>query len=205
MGAKVNFTIIPDADSETRCNCTDYCRNVCKGYGCCENSGCVLSPDDIYVFAHEFSFEDRVRYLKLLLARGDYSIDHKRLRDTNYGAFRLIGNPFDKNAYHVSKSKLERGDGALYLRARNKGKKIVDIVHLNWEEDGPCAAWNPETGCKFRYPRRPKGGRMLIPDPKGRDYRDCESLYDEYTAALEWSKFQDVLYEVYMHFRSLGM
>lgn len=205
METKVNFTIIPEVDSETCCNCTDYCRNVCKGYGCCENSGCVLSPNDIYVLAHEYSFEDRVRYLKMLLYRGDYSIDHKMLRDTNYGALRVVGNPFEVNGYCVSKNKLERGDGALYLRARNRGKRIVDLIHFNWEEDGPCAAWNPDTGCKFSYSKRPKGGRLLMPAPEGHTFEDCEPLYDEYTAALEWVKFQDVLYEVYMHFRNLGL
>lgn len=205
MDTKVDFTLVLSPEDELRCGCNSYCKNVCKGYGCCMNSGCVLSPSDIYVFAHEYSSKDRVRYLKMLLRRGDYSIDHKMLRDTNSGAFRIIGNPYEKEGYAVSRMKLLRGDGALYLRARNKGKGIVDIIHFNWEEDGPCAAWNPNTGCKFTYSKRPKGGRLLIPDPKCRSFENCEPMYDEFDAAREWMAYQNELYEVYMYFRGLRM
>lgn len=201
---KANFILIPDEDSAARCDCSEYCRKVCKGRDCCQNSGCVLAPSDVYVLAHEFTREERIKAIIMLLKRGDYSIDHKMLRNKNSGAFILSGSPFDRRSYSVSRDKLIAGEGVLYLRARNKDKKIVDIIHFNWEADGPCASWDPEKGCKFTYAKRPKGGRMLIPDD-GLRFDGCEAKYHEIDAAREWLKFQDVMYEVFKYFKNLDM
>lgn len=204
MDGKVNFKFIPNEDSEARCDCTDYCKKVCKGRDCCQNAGCVLAPSDIYVLAHEYTREERIRYLKMFLKRGDYSIDHKMLKNKNSGAYVLQGNPYDARSYSVSRKKLLEGEGVLYIRARNRNKNIVDIIHFNGIPDGPCASWNPKTGCKFKYSKRPKGGRMLIPDD-GLRFDGCEAKYHEIDAAREWLEFQDIMYEVFIYFKNLGM
>lgn len=204
VDGKVNFLLIPDEDSEMRCDCTEYCKKVCKGRDCCQNSGCVLAPSDVYALVHEYTKEERIKLLIHLLKRGDYSIDHKRMKNKEFGAFVLSGNPYERRSYSVDKARLLRGDGVLYLRARNKDKKIVDIIHFNWEADGPCASWNPDTGCKFTYSKRPKGGRMLIPD-NGMRFDGCEAKYHEFDAAREWLKYQDIMYEVFTYFKNLDM
>ena len=97
----------------------------------------------------------------------------------------------------VSKKLLEEGYGALYLRARNKGKRICDIIHYNWESDGPCENWSEEEGCRKRFSQRYKGGRKLIP---GKSPELCKTEYNELDAAKEWREFQDILYEVFIYF-----
>lgn len=204
MEGKVNFTIMPDPESEARCCNSAICKE-CKGYGCCQGSGCALAPSDVYVLAHEFSKKERVKYLINLLKRGDLSIDHKTMRDPEMGAYKVIGSIFNPKNITVSRERLLAGYGVLYLRARNKGKKIVDIIHYNWEPDGPCASWSLESGCKFSFAKRPKGGRMLIPDPLGLSCENCIAKYDEVAAAKEWLEFQDIMYEVFTFFKSRDM
>ena len=201
---EVNFILIPGEDSEMRCDCTEYCRKICKGRDCCQNSGCVLAPSDVYVLEHEFNREERIKAIIMLLKRGDYSIDHKMLKNKRTGALTVSGSPYDRRSYSVDRNKCLDGEGVLYLRAKNKGKKIVDIIHFNWESDGPCASWDPKNGCKFKYSKRPKGGRMLIPDD-GLRFDGCEAKYHEIDAAREWLQFQDVMYEVFMYFKKLDL
>lgn len=204
LKTKVNFTYKPDEESKALC-CNSRLCTKCKGAGCCQISGCVLAPSDIYVLKHDFTREQRVRYLKIRLMRGDLSIDHKRMKDRQSGAYVIYGDPFNRDNVSVDRNKLLEGKGVLYLRARNKGKKIIDIIHYNWEPDGPCANWSEENGCKFQFHQRPKGGRMLIPDPRGVSMKYCIPKYTEEGAAKEWLEFQEILYEVYIYFRGLKM
>lgn len=203
MNTKVNFTYQPDEESQMKCCDYQFCAK-CKGT-CCQTSGCVLAPSDIYVLKHKFTKEQRIRYLKMRLMHGDLSIDHKCLRDAEMGAYLITGNIFNRDNISVDRNKLLAGKGVLVLRARNRGKKIVDIIHYNWEPDGPCASWSKESGCKFPFHKRPKGGRMLLPDPLRLSNTYCIPNYNELTAALEWLEFQDILYEVFVHFKRLKM
>ena len=72
----------------------------------------------------------------------------------------------------------------------------MDAIHLNWIEDTPCSLWNPKKGCKYPYEKRPKGGRMVVPK---RDM-PCVPMYNEHTAVQEWSRYQDILYDLFQYF-----
>lgn len=196
MRSSCNFVVVGTKESTEHAINHEACK-ACKGRGCCQNCGCVCSPDDFYVLAHPFSHKERVRYIIQLLKRGDFSIDHKRMKNKDTGAFDVYS--YTLHGIRVNKQKLLRGDGTLYIRARNIGKPIIDVVHFNWDEDTGCACWSKEKGCKFSDVKRPKGGRMLIPDPYG-DYAFCVAEYDELDAARDWMKFQEVLYDVYDYF-----
>lgn len=201
-GDGVNFTIMPDPTLEANC-CNYQACQKCEGKGCCQLCGCAYSPMDFHVFANRYTREQRIRYLKRRIKRGDISFDHKRLADELFGAYEVKGDFKNRNNVTVSKKKLLEGKGALYLRARNNGKRICDIIHYNWEEDGPCVNWSKESGCRYKlFGTKPKGGRMLIP---GKTPYECNPQYNELDAAMEWQPFQDILYEVFCYFWERGM
>lgn len=195
---KVNFVIKRELDKEKVFCKPEICKN-CAGEGCCKNCGCVFSPDDFYIFRNQFSEKERFQYLKHFLKRGYASIDHIRLSNRDTGAFMINSSPIFAE---ISLQKLLDGEGALYIRMRNVGKNIVDVLHLNF-----CTIFNTykcvglkENGCAFPFKKRPKGGRELIPDIfSGR--MDCKVVYSEYQAAIDWYPYQNILYKLYEEFK----
>lgn len=197
-----NFTRKIDYTIEADCCNSEYCRK-CGGEYCCKVCGCAYSPMDFLVFRQEYSKEDRVKYLIWRIRKGDISFDHRRVKNQKTGAFVFTGDPRYRENVTVSKEKLLEGQGLLYLRARNRGKRICDIIHYNWETDGPCVNWSEESGCRYKlFGKKPRGGQRLIP---GKTPMYCDAKYSEIDAALEWSNFQDVLYEVFRYFWEKGM
>ena len=189
---KVNFVIRRELDEEKIFCKPEICK-ACRGEGCCKNCGCAFSPNDFYVFNYQFSDEQRYQYLKHFLKKGYASIDHKLLNNQKTGAF---------IAYHglirVSFEKILNNEGALYIRMRNKGKDIVDVLHIDpYEETLGCIGLT-EKGCRFSFKKRPKGGRMIIPDISG--LMDCNVIYSEYHAAIDWYPYQEILYRLYLEF-----
>lgn len=94
------------------------------------------------------------------------------------------GNPFDDNR-EINK--------AYYLRIKNVGANIVDP---SW--GGECILLTND-GCKLSYNKRPKGGRMLIPDA----YGPCESKYSKQEAARDWYKYRDILSKLVKHYKEV--
>lgn len=194
---EVNFVIKKELNEEkVFCN-SEVCKK-CAGEGCCKNCGCAFSPDDFYIFRNPFSEKERFQYLKHFLKRGYASIDHIRLSNRDTGAFMINSSPIFAE---ISLQKLLDGEGALYIRMRNVGKNIVDVLHLSFctiFETYKCIGLK-ENGCGFPFKKRPKGGREVIPDISGR--MDCEVVYSEYRAAMDWYPYQNILYKLYEEFK----
>lgn len=104
----MNFTYKPDEERQDKC-CNSQLCTKCKGIGCCQQSGCVLAPSDIYVLSNNFTREQRIQYLKFRLMQGDLSIDHKMLKDKRCGAYVVCGNPYDRDSISVDRNKLLEG------------------------------------------------------------------------------------------------
>lgn len=194
----VNFVIRKTLDEEKIfANC-----QMCASCGgeCCKSTGCVFSPEDFYVFRNYFSDEQRLQYLIAFLKRGYASIDQVKLYDKVNGAFKCDINNlsiFDEDLFKISYKKIENGDGALYLRVRNKGHNIVDVLHLqNYYTEG-CVLLS-KNGCPFPLKKRPKGGRLLR--PKLHIDSVCIPLYTEVQAAIDWYPYQKILFKAYEYF-----
>lgn len=194
----VNFVIPPKFDEKKIC-IGEMCK-ICKGEECCARCGCCYSPEDFHVFTYPYSREDRVKYLKAFLKRGYTSIELKWMLDRQDAAFYTMHYYSDIRKMKVVKEKLLRGDGILYLRTRNIGKGIVDVVHPDAIRDTGCRLQGPD-GCKLTYRKRPKGGRMVV--PKIHILDNCTCLYSEFQAAMDWFQYQDILFEVYEYFYKL--
>lgn len=187
---EVNFVLRPELNMADICKNKQICK-ICKGLGCCQLCGCAWSPDDFYVtknFAN-FTEEEQFRYLKKFIKRGYTSIEYWNFYDE---AEKMV---FMKGT--VPKDFALSNHGAFYLRSRNVGAEIVDIIHLIDETEKPCILWSEETGCKLSYSKRPKGGKMVIPN----QYEGCPSLYKEEQSAIDWYPFQEVLYQLYCYFK----
>lgn len=72
----------------------------------------------------------------------------------------------------------------LYLRARNLGKPIVDLLSMKTT----CASLT-EDGCKFDYEHRPFGGKNLIPVDNGICYPEISS----FDILNTWKNYQTIL------------
>lgn len=199
MKREVNFVLKAEFDTAKVCINKEAC-SICKGAYCCQNTGCVFSPKDFQILRYAYTKEERIKYLIAFLNRGYASIDHYRLIDRKTGA--LDADTFFIEDITVNREKLLKGEGALYLRARNINKDIVDVIHIRgMSSTGPCVLWSEEKGCKLSYRKRPKGGRLVIPQYNIFENK-CIALYNEPMAAIEWYPYQDILYEVYMHFKT---
>lgn len=196
----VNFVIKSLDERKIFENCK-MCK-ICAGVDCCKNCGCAFSPDDIYVLANDFSREERIKYLIAFIKRGNVSIDHHRLSSESGAIDKSKIVPFLSfkelsKMEIISYEKLMQGQGCLYLRTRNVNRPIIDIFHTE-NESVPCKLWDSKTGCRLRYNKRPKGGRLLKPKINIDDY--CIHAYNELNAAIDWYPYQDIMYEVYKHF-----
>lgn len=164
MNYEVNFVLINEQDEEKKNTNSTLCK-ICKGACCCQNCGCVYSPEDFYVLTHEFSRRKRIRYLIAFLKRGTASIEHKKMKNQLTGAVdiesvRNMGELADLKYLKISRDKLLNSEGVLYLRARNEGQGVLDYIHPNYEKDTGCALLTSE-GCPYSYSKRPKGEGFL--------------------------------------------
>lgn len=194
----VNFVIRSLNEQKIFENC-EMCKHCTYGRRCCETCGCAYSPEDFYVFTHDFSKEDRIKYLKHFIKRGKTSFSHRCLTSET-GAVDIVNaiDNFDSDLNrYVSLEKLLAGEGVLFLRVRNKNYPIVQVV--NGEDDSsPCILLDREKGCPLSFNKRPKGGRLLR--PKLSIEGDCVQNYTELQAAIDWYPYQDILFEVYKSF-----
>lgn len=136
------------------------CSN-CIGHGlCCQRSACNCHPTD---------FDNDISKMEEALKTGKYAIDFTR--DTP-DAFIYKGMYITLDPEHILSTDKE----ALYIRPRNRGRPIVDIVHpLEDGNEGPCVLWSYEKGCELPYEERPMFGRHMIACPNP---MLCSSYYD---------------------------
>lgn len=186
---EVNFVMIKGLDKERIFTESEICRN-CNG-SCCKHDGCAFSPQDFYVFQNPFSDEERYKYLKHFLKRGYASIAFESLNQAKYIMKNYIYFPGDLTLKY-----LLDGEGALYIRMRNRREGSVSIFNYDLNEGG--CVFLTENGCKLSFEERPRSGRELIPNV----YHDCISLYSEYQAAIDWYPYQRILYRIYQELKN---
>ena len=142
---------------------------TCGGY-CCKKSGCDYYVED---------FKD-LSYKSLLnvLAEGNISI-----------------------VALLKFSKLKTGKLAvtpvLYLRARNEGRDIIDLVSIKKQ----CSLLK-EDGCSYDLKNRPSGGVNLI--PAGNKY-NCFPEKDPLEAILKWEDYQKVLSRIVKRYTGVSV
>lgn len=146
---------------------------VCTNCGgeCCKFMGCHYSPDDF----ENISFDS----LKKQIDKGHISIDWWE------------GNPFDEE----DDFSIQR---AFFLRIRNINKYDKDLSPIVDPSFGGICSLLTETGCSISYDNRPKGGRELIPRKRDKDI--CISNYDKKQCAIEWYKYNEILYDLYKNY-----
>lgn len=134
-------------------------KEICAKCGgkCCKKSGCDYFVSDF----------DEINKNKLLeiLATGNVSI-------TSALRFKMLPSG---QKYIVP---------FLYLRARNKGRDIIDLFSLKRE----CIMLTP-TGCSYSFENRPSGGANLIPSKNG----SCRPYKDPYEEMAKWTPYQSIL------------
>lgn len=154
---------------------TNY--KMCEACGgkCCKRNACDCSPKD---------FDNDISKMKSALESGKYSIDFSRNTSNSFriGLFEtvLIGE-------RVIESRTE----FFYIRPKNIGKPIVDIIHNKDEDEGPCIFWDKEKGCALPYKEKPMGGRTLIPVVPDM----CMAQYNTAMMLIEWKPFTKQLIE----------
>lgn len=155
------------------------CCQECGGQ-CCQNDGCIASPDD---------FDGDVSIMRNAIQSGDYSID--LFRD-GYSSFDINGNEV---SLYIDKA-LANPKETFFIRARNVNRPIVDIYHDSG--NGPCIMWQPGKGCKLSYEQRPKFGRTLLPSIV-RTLVPCMDYYTVYKDGMEaqvlqeWKPFSEAI------------
>lgn len=170
------MTIIDRED----CN-TNYPMCAMCGGKCCKRHACDCSPKD---------FDNDVAKMRAALESGKYSIDFSRdtTNSFNIGMFEtvLIGE-------RVIESRTE----FFYIRPKNIGKPIVDIIHDKDKDEGPCIFWDKEKGCALPYKEKPMGGRTLVPTGIP-DW--CIGQYNTALMMLEWKPFAKEIIELAKEF-----
>lgn len=164
---------------------TDYekCKK-CQG-SCCQFNACDCSPED---------FNNDIQTMEEALRSNKYSIDFAR---NNADAFIYHHEGYlTLNVNHILRAPQE----ALYIRPRNIGRPIVDIIHGREDEaEGPCVFWTLEKGCELSYEKRPKLGRETIPIiPK----IYCPSLYSREQLIMDWKPYTRELFKLAKNFFS---
>ena len=128
---------------------------------CCKENGCIYLPGD-------FKSLD-IEYLKKLLNRGNISISGQPFPIFNNEAWSYL----------------------LYLRARNKNAKIIDL----FTEGGPCKLL-AKNGCKLKEEQRPSLGLLIKPTTIG---GPCEKLYTV-DNALTWTDYNETLVQLIKYY-----
>lgn len=134
-------------------------KDICTKCGgkCCKKSGCDY-------FVSDFDLINKNRLLEIL-ATGNVSI-------TSALNIKMLPNG---QKYIVP---------FLYLRARNKGRDVIDLFSLKRE----CIMLT-STGCSYSFDNRPGGGANLIPDKNG----NCHSYKNPYEEMVKWAPYQSIL------------
>ena len=176
----------------------DACRE-CKGKYCCQHFACVYVPEDFDVLNDDsISKEQKVLYLfNQIRESGNISMDLILFNDSKWG-------PINPDTHEPDIDKIRKDDGYLMLRASSKGRPIIDFqIFLEKGKDFPCINWSLENGCNLSKESRPFSGRMLKPVvlegyPIEKRYR-CFIKDEDYDyMAIEWSKYQDIMFELYL-------
>ena len=134
-------------------------KDICTKCGgkCCKKSGCDY-------FVSDFDLINKNRLLEIL-ATGNVSI-------TSALNIKMLPNG---QKYIVP---------FLYLRARNKGRDVIDLFSLKRE----CIMLT-STGCSYSFDNRPGGGANLIPDKNG----NCHPYKNPYEEMVKWAPYQSIL------------
>lgn len=173
-----NMALSPDEHKWRSLGDPSACKK-CKGFFCCQYNACSASPEDFNCNSVE---------MRNALLSGNYSIDLIR----SESSFKIGDGFLTLNWEEIKKNPYE----AFYLRAKNIGKPIVDVIHLK-DSLGPCVMWNPNSGCALSYENRPKFGRTLVPMPMSQ----CFDYYDEFGSGMglatqiakEWKPYHELL------------
>ena len=134
-------------------------REICGKCGgkCCKKSGCDYSTKD---------FNDlSVNTIYKKLEEGNISIV-SFLTFNRFSNGRMACSPF------------------LYLRARNTGRDIVDLLSFKKQ----CSMLK-EDGCTYSVNDRPSGGINLVPNDKG----PCRPAVNPFEIVKEWEAYQKQL------------
>ena len=141
-------------------------REICGKCGgkCCKKSGCDYSTKD---------FDDlSVSAIYKKLEEGNISIV-SFLTFNRFSNGRMACSPF------------------LYLRARNTGRDIVDLLSFKKQ----CSMLR-EDGCAYSVNDRPSGGINLIPSSDG----PCRPEINPFEIVKEWSSYQKQLRKLVKRF-----
>lgn len=145
---------------------TEVCKNC--GGRCCKKSGCDYWPSDL----PDKTYKGILKFLE----NGKVSIvammNFKRING------KLCNFPF------------------LYLRERNTGRDIVDLLSMKT----PCSNLT-EHGCSYTYEERPSGGKNLTPSKDGL----CYPKEDNLQKVLEWSPYQKQLEKIVKRYTGLSI
>lgn len=145
---------------------TEVCKNC--GGRCCKKSGCDYWPSDL----PDRTYKGILKFLE----NGKVSIvammNFKRING------KLCNFPF------------------LYLRERNTGRDIVDLLSMKT----PCSNLT-EHGCSYTYEERPSGGKNLTPSKDGL----CYPKEDNLQKVLEWSPYQKQLEKIVKRYTGLSI
>lgn len=159
--------IIDDANFNSNYELCKYC-----GGKCCKRNACDCSPSD-------FGYD--VANMRKAIESGNYTIDFSRL-DAN--SFIMTETKTILDTERVKRKAFE----FFYIRPRNVGRPIVDIIHSR-EDEGPCIFWDKDKGCPLKYEERPLGGRTMIPVPG----IQCILQYNKILMVEEWKPYTDEL------------
>lgn len=147
----------------------DICRE-CGGM-CCKKSGCDYSALDFKNCSYNTLYNE--------LLKGDKSI-------VSYMKFKV-----DSNGNYTY-------EPLLYLRARNNGRDIVDLVSIKTG----CSLLG-ENGCKFSYEERPSGGKNLKPVRK--EEGECVPLASPLYIVNSWIKHQQTLKRLVLNLTGMNL
>lgn len=154
---------------------------LCQKCGgeCCKRNACDCSPED---------FEKDIAKMREALESGKYCIDFSR---EDASSFFIGANRTILVTERIKKSHRD----FLYIRPKNVGRPVVDIIHTE-EVEGPCIFWDEKKGCPLDYKNRPKGGRTLIPQAS----RICIPPYDKLVMLMDWKPFTSELIKLAKEF-----
>lgn len=145
-------------------------KEVCKNCGgrCCKKSGCDYWPSDL----PDKTYKGILKFLE----NGKVSIVAMMNFKRKNG--KLCNFPF------------------LYLRERNTGRDVVDLLSMKT----PCSNLT-EHGCSYTYEERPSGGKNLTPSKDGL----CYPKEDNLQKVLEWSPYQKQLEKIVKRYTGLSI
>lgn len=145
---------------------TEVCKNC--GGRCCKKSGCDYWPSDL----PDKTYKGILKFLE----NGKVSIVAMMNFKRKNG--KLCNFPF------------------LYLRERNTGRDVVDLLSMKT----PCSNLT-EHGCSYTYEERPSGGKNLTPSKDGL----CYPKEDNLQKVLEWSPYQKQLEKIVKRYTGLSI